>query len=311
MYSGVIAYGYRGLHMDWLLQSSADLIAVYNRYRFLNPSLGRFMTIDPSGYVDGLNLYCAFYAMHDELDPLGLGMSTSKPIAPARFRTNLEHRTAKYIEDALPQGQTLLIAARSHHNDAVDAIAENHPEFTGTNSALDFLHAANRLHRNCMNTQRDRNACCIARIVKEGHQSSHLGGGQTFSNFTENQMEQFRGILCKGLEFIELGCNSYLYSSLPTQVLRILGEIGGGTYEGYPCSTKGVYPYVTAGCVAIRITIARALTDSQIQDLLDSADQRRLIQRGVIGDSENLEWRARRERDRMLREQLERDRLGN
>jgi RHS repeat-associated protein len=46
------------------------------RHRMLDPTLGRWMQRDLLGYMDGLSLYAAYFAMHAWLDPFGLDDGT-------------------------------------------------------------------------------------------------------------------------------------------------------------------------------------------------------------------------------------------
>jgi RHS repeat-associated protein len=57
---------------------------VYNRARYLQPTLGRFIQQDPLGYVDGMNGYWAYtWNSISQQDPSGLFVMVLAPAAPA------------------------------------------------------------------------------------------------------------------------------------------------------------------------------------------------------------------------------------
>jgi RHS repeat-associated protein len=73
-------FGFKGLPVD----PETGLIYVRNRY--FDPEMGRFVTVDPLGYVDGPNPYG--FAASDPVggsDPLGLANSTSAPAAAPKL----------------------------------------------------------------------------------------------------------------------------------------------------------------------------------------------------------------------------------
>ena len=59
------SYGYTGRYLD----SETELW--YFRARYLNDEMGRFISRDPLGYVDGMSLYGAYFAERFALDPSG------------------------------------------------------------------------------------------------------------------------------------------------------------------------------------------------------------------------------------------------
>ena len=60
------SYGYTGRRLD---QESG---LWYFRARYYSDDLGRFLSRDPKGYIDGLSMYTAFFAEKFGMDPLGL-----------------------------------------------------------------------------------------------------------------------------------------------------------------------------------------------------------------------------------------------
>ena len=59
----------------------------YYRFRYYSSELGRFVTRDPRGYVDGLNLYQAYFVPH-WLDALGTQAQPAAPPPPAATSAN-------------------------------------------------------------------------------------------------------------------------------------------------------------------------------------------------------------------------------
>jgi len=90
---------FQGLRTD----KSTQLI--YNRYRDLDPLLGRFLQRDPLGYIDGMNLYAGYHVMYDEFDPEGLDI-----ISPQAMLGRLSR---EYIQS--------VYAINSHHYSASPA----------------------------------------------------------------------------------------------------------------------------------------------------------------------------------------------
>ena len=69
---GLCDIGHQGLLLD------KEFGLYYNRARYLNPRLGRFMQRDPAGYVDGMSLYEYVHSTPIlALDPIGLAWGTS------------------------------------------------------------------------------------------------------------------------------------------------------------------------------------------------------------------------------------------
>lgn len=91
--------GFQGLFRD------AETGLIYSRARYTNPSLGTFMTPEPSGgtpYVDGINLDEA-YADNpiNFVDPLGLAAASTQPAEGDFVVDDLGKRPARGIEGGL------------------------------------------------------------------------------------------------------------------------------------------------------------------------------------------------------------------
>ena len=54
----------------------------YNRYRYYDPAVGRFISQDPIGYAGGLNLYAYAPNTVEWIDPLGLSKKCPWPMHP-------------------------------------------------------------------------------------------------------------------------------------------------------------------------------------------------------------------------------------
>ncbi|MBI9019555.1 MAG: hypothetical protein JEZ07_20080 [Phycisphaerae bacterium] len=61
--------GYTGQRMDYLDGGSLSLMYFKNRY--YDTETGRFVTHDPAGYPDGMNMYGGYFAMYGGMDPYG------------------------------------------------------------------------------------------------------------------------------------------------------------------------------------------------------------------------------------------------
>ncbi len=76
-------FGYAGMWRD------GHTGLYHTHYREYNPNMGRWLTPDPAGYVDGQNLYAAYFVSAGGVDPLGLawvrldGTSKNKTAAGA------------------------------------------------------------------------------------------------------------------------------------------------------------------------------------------------------------------------------------
>ncbi|MDM2856880.1 RHS repeat-associated core domain-containing protein, partial [Citrobacter sp. Cpo071] len=61
----------------------------YNRHRYYNPGLGRYITQDPIGLMGGWHLYQYSFNPIQFIDPLGLAQICTRPLKGSRgFRTN-------------------------------------------------------------------------------------------------------------------------------------------------------------------------------------------------------------------------------
>jgi len=59
-------YGFTGRRID------TETGLMYFRARYYSPELGRFISRDPLAFIDGMNLYAGYFAMHGMIDPMGL-----------------------------------------------------------------------------------------------------------------------------------------------------------------------------------------------------------------------------------------------
>jgi len=69
---GEQAYGYTAQRYD------RETGLWYFKHRYMDHGLGRFISRDPAGYVDGMNLYTAYFVLTGT-DPLGLGSNSESP----------------------------------------------------------------------------------------------------------------------------------------------------------------------------------------------------------------------------------------
>jgi len=66
-----LRYAYTGRELDIL--DTGGFAIMYFRGRYYDPATGTFYQRDPAGYPDGMNAYAGYFAMWDDVDPLGLG----------------------------------------------------------------------------------------------------------------------------------------------------------------------------------------------------------------------------------------------
>jgi RHS repeat-associated protein len=92
-------FGWHGLPRD------PETGLIYARHRYYDPELGRFISTDPLGYVDGPNLYA--FAGNDPVnftDPLGLYRGTPEEVAAVqdarREQRELQEQTAEAFRGA-------------------------------------------------------------------------------------------------------------------------------------------------------------------------------------------------------------------
>ncbi|NNA07159.1 RHS repeat protein, partial [Pseudomonas lundensis] len=78
----------------------------YNRYRYYDPRVGRFVSKDPISYAGGLNLYAYAPNPVGWVDPLGLaGRKTSKPrIEFGNHKEGWQHIDERHISGTHPSG---------------------------------------------------------------------------------------------------------------------------------------------------------------------------------------------------------------
>ena len=71
----------------------------YNRYRYYDPGIGRFVSKDPISYSGGLNLYQYALNPTDGVDPLGLaGRKVAKPrIDPGNRKEGWQHIDERHV----------------------------------------------------------------------------------------------------------------------------------------------------------------------------------------------------------------------
>jgi len=86
-------FGYAGMWRD------AHTGLYHTHYREYHPKMGRWLTPDPAGYVDGQNLYAAYFVPNGT-DALGLADGWGRvPTRWADIRMNLEEEATKVGED--------------------------------------------------------------------------------------------------------------------------------------------------------------------------------------------------------------------
>ncbi|WP_446443669.1 RHS repeat domain-containing protein, partial [Pseudomonas sp. 1176_21] len=78
----------------------------YNRYRYYDPGIGRFVSKDPISYSGGLNLYQYALNPTDCVDPLGLaGRKVAKPrIDPGNRKEGWQHIDERHVSGTHPGG---------------------------------------------------------------------------------------------------------------------------------------------------------------------------------------------------------------
>lgn len=87
-------YFYTGRRLD---EESA---LYYFRARQYDPSTGVFVTRDPSEYIDGMNLYSGYFAMHLGRDPLGLKEAKKPTVSkPSTITTGSKYYTRGRIDN--------------------------------------------------------------------------------------------------------------------------------------------------------------------------------------------------------------------
>ena len=96
-------YRYTGRRLD------LETAIYYFRARFYHAELGRFVSRDPIGYVDGYNLYAAYFVPHGK-DPYGLTVSvcyrvpcSSQDKSQDKWKTPLSGNCFRYVCDDIRQ----------------------------------------------------------------------------------------------------------------------------------------------------------------------------------------------------------------
>ena len=87
-------YGYTGRYLD------AETGLWYFRARYFDTAMGRFISRDPLGYIDGQSLYCGYFAQWQMLDPTG--------------KQGIMNGKSKFVKNASPKGPTGYPATMYH-----------------------------------------------------------------------------------------------------------------------------------------------------------------------------------------------------
>ena len=80
-------YGFTGRYLD------AETGLWYFRARYFSTEMGRFVSRDPLGYVDGMSMYAGYFAQYFEIDPTG--HATAVPRPPRGYSTNAREECQK------------------------------------------------------------------------------------------------------------------------------------------------------------------------------------------------------------------------
>jgi hypothetical protein len=248
---------------------AADASAMYH------PTLGRFVQRDPGPegtvvplrigqrglgwqYADGMNLfeYCAGGATGAH-DPLGLGQTVRIGCIKGRDK-----------------------------DDKVDKVIKESPNLDAkTRNAREFYDALWNKYQDCMQrsqkpTREEKHCeCCIEHLIRYGHSSAALGGGQGFNKLRPQQVADLKNIFCVKATITELGCFAFRYGEPKEYIYHVdnasLLAGTGGTYEGY----VGMPTYVgttSEGYPDVKPPDAeKAMTQVQIKPGEDAASLKR------------------------------------
>jgi hypothetical protein len=154
----------------------------------------------------------------------------------------------------VPVSLTIIVGAIKHPDpkdqDGVDQGIENGTQFdVKSKSAKDFYDGIKKIYDACVEKHpNDAEACCIKKLVLDGHSTAGLGGGETLDNLTAAEIADLKKMLCKDATIVVLGCFAFHLNTFPQYKLHLdlamlLAE-KGGTYEGYQSMTRKLYPKV-------------------------------------------------------------------
>ena len=93
----------------------------YFRARYFDNEMGRFISRDPLGYVDGFGLYNGYFAMGFALDPSGTDIITDCPIDKYLDSLGLANTYVRSVRD----GKYWYIASESNEGDLTKQIVHN------------------------------------------------------------------------------------------------------------------------------------------------------------------------------------------
>jgi RHS repeat-associated protein len=89
-------YGFTGRRFD------AETGMWYFRARYFDSDMGRFISRDPLGYVDGYGLYNGYFGLHFGVDPSGLKYNKDKPMPTSGAEPKYEPK--KWNKDPYQKG---------------------------------------------------------------------------------------------------------------------------------------------------------------------------------------------------------------
>jgi hypothetical protein len=122
-----------------------------------------------------------------------------------------------------------------------------------SSSALDFYNGIKRMREKCIAAQMKRGktrkqaeaACLIGELIRDGHRTAMLGGGQTWDRLTPAQaadLIKWLGGLPTIMDFGCYACDPGVNNGIRLGFLQLLALNGGGSYVAYRGCVLGIYP---------------------------------------------------------------------